>query len=709
MSTSRSGGNQIALSYIASFIGGVMSPSLKFRADMEKWQSGAAELENFFVHVQGGISNRPGTQYVAEAGQSPGTAPSKLIPFIFSNTQAYILEFGTEYIRFIANGAYLTNSDGSIYQIASPYAITDVFFLRYTQSADVLTITHENYGPCYLERLGETDWVLQVGTWSNLAGPTGIAAVATDGNAGNTGTTPGISKVEYTYTVTTASDTLNEESLYQDSATVTAYNIGYFSQYGNYNTITWDAAESAEYYNIYRQYAGQYGLIGTTTGLSFQDQNYAPDTTNGPPVAKNPFYGNNPIACGYFQQRRVFAGSTAYPQTVWMSQSANYTNFDVHTPVRDDDAITATIASQEVNAIKHLVSMPDLLVFTGAGIWKVSGGQTGEAITPANFTAVPQIFVGSSDVRPLSVNTDVLFVEGKGSHVRDLQYDYYAQIYTGRDLSVMAENLFYGYTISDWGFAQFPFNLLWACRSDGNLLGMTYLKEQDVWAWHQHSTTNGVFLSVAVIPETNAYGAIEDVAYFLTERSINGKNVYYVERMVTRQLGKENNDITQSWFVDCGLRYTGASVSKVTGMNHLIGQTVSACIDGKGYAGLTVAADGSVTLPVAGETITVGLPIAAHAQTLPLSLGQMPQFARRKRVSKVYASLYNSCGLQVSTNAGAAQYPIGAQATDGDMTSDLVMKIPSANWTQEGQIDFYQNMPLPVTITGVSFDVEQGF
>ncbi|WEQ51212.1 hypothetical protein LV478_11790 [Komagataeibacter oboediens] len=685
-----------------------MSPALNFRSDMEKWQSGASELTNFFVHVQGGISNRAGTEYVAIARQTGAIQP-RLIPFIYNNTQSYVLEFGDLYIRIISNGAYLTNSDGSVYEVVTPYAIADVYGLKYTQSADVMTITHQSYVAYDLSRLGQTDWALTAISYgTSLTAPGGIVTTYTPGNAGNTGTKPGISKADYSYVVTSVSDTLNTESYASAVSTVNNYNIGYYEQYGNYNPVSWDAAANAEYYNVYRLYAGLYGLIGSTTGTSLDDLNYAPDTTTGPPTHKDPFSGNNPVAVGYFQQRRVFAGASDYPQTVWMSRSANYANFDVHTPVRDDDAITATIASQQVNTIKHIVAMPDLLVFTGSGIWKVSaGGQTGEAITPSNFTAIPQIYVGSSDVRPIPINTDVLFIEGKGSHVRDLQYDWYAAIYTGNDLSVMAEHLFYGYTIADWGFAQFPFNLLWAVRSDGTLLGMTYLKEQNIWAWHQHATVNGSFKSVCVVPEVNDYGAIEDVAYFLVERTINNVTSYYIERMVTRQLGADNNDLTKAWFVDCGLRYTGAPVSTVSGLEHLEGQTVSACIDGKGYTGLTVA-NGSVALPVSGSTITVGLPIAAHAQTLPLDVSQPPQFARRKRISKVYASLYNSCGLMVSTNGGANTYPIGNTGTAGAMTTGLALKIPSPIWTQVGQMDFYVNTPTPVTLTSLSFDVEEG-
>lgn len=698
------------VSFRGAFAAGIMSPALQFRADQEKWQTGAAELTNMFVHVQGGASNRPGTEFVGDVKDSANLP--RVIPFIYSNAQNYVLEFGNGYIRIISMGAYLTNTDGSLYEIATPYALADVFELRFAQSADVMTITHPSYAPMNLSRQGQIDWSLSAITFaSNVSAPVMTEATPINGNAGSTGTTPGISSVEYFYQATAVSLAQSSESnVSGNGLNVTNYNIGYYQEYGNYNTVKWDSVSGADYYNVYRKYAGTWGLIGSTTDLSFDDYNYAPDTTKGPPQHVNPFADSvNPVCVAYFQQRRVFGGANAYPQTIWMTCSAAYANMDTHNPVQPDDAITATIASQQVNQIKHIVAMPDLLAFTGAGIWKVSaGGQTGEAITPSNFTAIPQMFVGSSDVRPLAINTDVLFIEGKGSHVRDLQYDWYASIYTGNDLSVMADHLFYGYQIVDWGFAQFPFNLLWAVRSDGVLLGMTYLKEQNIWAWHQHTTPGGKFKSVAVVSETTPFGVLEDVAYFVVERVINGQTVGYVERMRTRQLGAENDDITQAWFVDAGLQYSGAPVSKVTGATHLVGATVSACIDGKGYTGLTVAADGSVELPAAGSLVTVGLPFSAHLKTLPLDLSQPPMFSRRKRVSKIYASLYNTSGLQASTDNGARMVALGPNATSASLGGGLQWVIPGATWGQLGQVDFYQSAPLPCTITTLSLDVEVG-
>ncbi|MCE2578058.1 hypothetical protein [Gluconacetobacter entanii] len=187
-------GPRPSIAYRPAFAAGIISPMLRFRSDMEKWQTGACELTNFFVHVQGGASNRPGTQYVGAVKDA--TSLPRLVPFVYNNTQSYVLEMGNGYILFISDGAYLTNSDGSIYEVATPYAVADVWNIRWVQSADVLTIAHPSYPLYNLSRSGETDWTLaEISFAAGIDAPTGVSAVATNGNAGNTGTTPGISSV----------------------------------------------------------------------------------------------------------------------------------------------------------------------------------------------------------------------------------------------------------------------------------------------------------------------------------------------------------------------------------------------------------------------------------------------------------------------------------------------------------------------------------
>ena len=707
--------------YQPSFTAGILDPKLWFRSDLAKWKSGLAVCNNFLIHVQGGASNRPGTEYIATAGS--GDVTTKLIPFVFNSMQTYVLEFGPGFIRFYSNGAPLLNADGSTYQVQTPYLTGDMPSLNWVQSNDVLTVTHVNYPQYNLSRLGELNWTFTQEAYAEgLAAPVFIAQTPNgssgtgpiNGNAGTTGTTPGVSSVVYQYAVTSVSDELASESLISAPVNIQNYNIGYYQQYGNYNVLAWGAVAGADYYKVYRMFQGVWSFIGSTTTTSFQDLDIAPDTTTGPPEQRNPFANSNyPGAVTYYQQRKIYAGSTEYPQTLWGSKSGDYTNMDVSNPVKDDDAFTATLASNQSNLIHHLVSLADLIVMTSSGSWKLSGGGTGAALTPASIVAVPQVFSGVyANVQPLVIEYDILYVEAKGSKVRALNYNYYAQIYTSTDVSALAESLFYGYQIVDWCSARQPFDIIWAVRSDGTLLGLSYLKEQDVYAWHQHSTA-GSFFSCAAVQET-AFGTQEDAVYFTVQRTINGVTSLFVERMRTRLLGDQNLNLLQAWFVDSALQYSGPPSATVTGLDHLNGAQVVGLADGKPVGPFTVA-NGSVTRGIGAEAslITLGLPYTATLQTLPIDVGQPSIVGKRKRISRVYAMLRQTIGATVSTDGERFTPLQDIWATEATVQSTgLGVGIRQVNvptlWDEYGQITVQQAQPLPATVLGLDAELTVG-
>ena len=142
-----------------SFTSGELAPSLYARADLEKYRTGLALCQNFFIRSQGGAYSRPGFRFVDEVGDSSRRA--RLIPFSFSTEQTYVLVFEHMTLRFIQDGAYVMNG-GSPYEIATPYSEDELSRLTYTQSADVMTICHPEHDPRDLNRLGQTNWELVV-------------------------------------------------------------------------------------------------------------------------------------------------------------------------------------------------------------------------------------------------------------------------------------------------------------------------------------------------------------------------------------------------------------------------------------------------------------------------------------------------------------------------------------------------------------------
>ena len=308
------------------------------------------------------------------------------------------------------------------------------------------------------------------------------------------------------------------------------------------NTIAWTAAANAESYTVYREKNGLFGFIGRTELTDFTDVNIGPEVDDTPPRTRNPFVGvgNFPSTVGYHEQRKLFGNSDSYTQRVWMTQTAHFTNLAVSSPTRDDDAITVTLASRQVNEIRHFVSLSDLVILTSGGEWLVQG--VDGVITPSGIQIKPQSYYGSTDLPPIVAGDIVLYMQ-PGQAVRDLGYKFESDSYTGNDLSILSRHLFDNNTIVDWTYAQAPHSVIWCVRDDGVLLGMTYSREQNVFGWHRH-TTKGDFKSTAAIREGD-----DDFTYYVVDRLIGGSTVKYVERMRSRDI----SDVQDSYFVDSGL------------------------------------------------------------------------------------------------------------------------------------------------------------
>ena len=285
-------------------------------------------------------------------------------------------------------------------------------------------------------------------------------------------------------------------------------------------------------------------------------QNYAPGDTvvlgggsGGLATAViGPQTGTYPGLVNYFQGRRVYAASLNNPDTYWMSQTGNYINFDQATPPIDSDAITGTPWGQQVNGIQWAQPMPGgLLLATGEATWQLSGTTgVGSLVTPAQQSAAQQESNGySPTVQPLKINYDLLYVGSYGSYVYDLKYNYWNNIYAGTDISVLSDHLFNNFNIIQWAWAKNPNKTVWAARSDGKFLSLTFLPEQELIAWARHDT-NGIVVGVEVASEPPV-----TAPYFVVKRYIIGQKqwAYYVERMDDRNW----NGPEDPWCVDAGL------------------------------------------------------------------------------------------------------------------------------------------------------------
>ena len=263
-----------------------------------------------------------------------------------------------------------------------------------------------------------------------------------------------------------------------------------------------------------------------------------------------PQSGNYPAVVTYFQQRRGYANSINAPDQYEFSQPGAYTDFDSADPPIDSDAITGTPWGEQINGIQWMLPMPGGLVsFTGKTTWQVSGtGGAGSPITPAQQSAQAQEGIGcSSTLPPLRIRYNILFGDALSSVVCEVNYNFFFNIYTGQDITVLSSQLFQNFNLVQWAFAFDPYRVVWAVRSDGKALSLTYVQEQDVRGWARHDT-NGQFVSVAVASEPPA-----NAPYFIVKRYVvaEGQWAYMQERIDNRLW----QNVEQSFCLDSALTY----------------------------------------------------------------------------------------------------------------------------------------------------------
>ena len=183
---------------------------------------------------------------------------------------------------------------------------------------------------------------------------------------------------------------------------------------------------------------------------------------------------NYPGAVSYFEQRRVFAGTTNSPQQLWMTRSGTESDMSYRLPVKDDDRISFKVAAREANTIRHIVPLQQLMLLTSAAEWRVSPVNS-DAITPTTISVRPQSYIGANNVQPSIVNNSMVYCAARGGHVRELGYSWQSNGYITGDLSLRAAHLFDNYEISDMCYSKSPHPLIWFISSTGLLLGLTYV------------------------------------------------------------------------------------------------------------------------------------------------------------------------------------------------------------------------------------------
>ncbi|MDR1398270.1 MAG: hypothetical protein LBJ14_11155 [Desulfarculales bacterium] len=507
-------------------------------------------------------------------------------------------------------------------------------------------------------------------------------------------------EVEFSYVFTYVTADGNE-SLPGGEWTGTGKNLRYA---GDRAEIYIPYVAGATEYKLYKMYAGSYGYVGSVLpenlGKPFIDENITPDAALSPP--RNPGYfqapGDYPALTCFYQQRLCFASSYNQPQTVWMSRSGNFENFSGNIPVRDDDAIDITLASNKVSMPAWLTVLRSLVAGTGNDIWDISAG-SGGVLTAKDAAATLQSNRGCAYVPAIAVSNQIIFVVRGGRKVSVAGYDFGADSYIDSDISVYAAHLFSGRQVRRMAYQSAPYSVVWLLMSDGQLLSLTYIQEHQICAWATHNT-EGKIIDLCVLP-----GASQDILFVLVKRGGN----YCLERM---ELEFEEDSTVNAFFVDSGVTYQGPPARTLRGFPHLEGMKVKILADGAVVPDRTVE-NGSVTLDYPASTVHIGLQYSAGLETLPLQFVSAPgsTAGRKKRISAMDIMFYKTATCQIGHGGSDKTVPLKWRTVEpyGAPVNLLTVnkyEYINTGWDDEVNVYIKSDQPLPLTVLGLNLQVE---
>jgi hypothetical protein len=510
---------------LSTFNAGEWSPELYGRIDLDKYRNACRRIENFVLLAQGPATRRPGTQYVA-AAKDDGIV--RLIPFEFSTEQAYIIEAGAHYFRFYMNGGRIETTPGLPYEIATPYGIGDLSGLKWAQSADVLYLVHPQFPPYKLARSGHVNWSLSEIDFSD--GP------YLDENVGSV-------------TLAPAAASGSNVTLTASAALFVAGDVGRLVRIKHSSSWGWGkitAFTSATQVKIDIKSA----FAGTAAVASWRLGAWSPGT-------------GWPSTVTFHEERLFLANTRLQPQSLWASVSGAYESFapsGMDGTTKDDHALNFTIADDRVNAIRWMSAGKSLALGTTGGEFNLSASSLNEALTPSNVTVRRETTNGSADIRPERIGAAVVYVQRAGRKIYEMAYSFENDAFNSPELSLLARHLTLK-GIKEIAYQAEPWSIIWAVRQDGGLLGLTYMRGQDVVGWHQHRIAGNAakVLSVACIP-----GNAQDETWLAVERWVNGVLRRSVERMAPAFEPEDAFDKKGAFFVDGGLTYNGAGATALT-------------------------------------------------------------------------------------------------------------------------------------------------
>lgn len=757
---------------ITTFDAGELSPLMGGRVDFTKFPNGCLTFENFICTVQGPAIRRGGARFVKPIKNA--ASQSWLVPFIVSDGIAYMIEFGAGYMRFFANRGQLIDGSGNPVEVATPYTQADLvsedgtFAFRFAQSADVMYIFHGSYPTKKLQRTTATSFslvnaVFVSGPFQDVNTNTGITvqASAQTGGVSLTAsaaifTAANIGQLFYLEQRDNSAvspwgvhEQVSVNDLRRvDSRTYLCVAVGATAPQVTGNetpTHTQGDRADGDFVDIADDSLGSVGAMwryqhsgyatvlitgvsdgqhatGTVTTNDPTDQTVIPQqiVSSGTYKWAHPLYNSTD---GFPQNGTFWSNRLATMRDRWLalSVSADFENFaskdaDEQT---DDSAVVEQLNARQLNKLAWMVEADSLLVGMTGDEWVISASNSNAALSSTNIQARRRTSYGSKRLQPVQIGGTLLFVQKSGRKLRDYQYNFTTDNYVSTDTTKLSSHVTKGVSGTNNGlmsicYQQEPYSIVWAARADGQLIGITYDREEsdtavrsDVYGWHRHPMTNAFVECVASMPSPEGD---QDDLWMIVRRTINGQTVRYVEYL-NQTIDYEDvnaDDQNDAFYVDCGITYEGAPTMSVGNLSHLEGQQVAILGDGAVHPSQTVTG-GAVPLEIPASTVQVGIPTTCRIQTMQLNAGAADGTSqgKTKRITNMVTRFLRSLGGVVGPSFNATDLetlnfrkPSNAMDTAVPLfTGDI-----ESNWRggyEDASFICYQNdQPLPVAILG---------
>lgn len=673
----------------SDFTRGALHPLAHARQEKEWYQQSVQSLENFLIVKYGGIRRRSGTRFCGVPKYADKKAT--FIPFEFNSTQVYFIELGHLYFRiWTSNGSLVLNS-GVPVEVTTPYTEAEVFDVQIEQSGDTIFLAHTSHPPARIVRLSNTNWTY--GAVDFQDGPFGP---------------------------------LNDTSVtVTPSATASA---------GASVTLTWSSASAVNGgagfgsgdvgRHVRIQVDGKYGwgkitaVTNTVTvSVTMQESEISTNAATGTwqlgvICPRNGYFG----CVTFYQGRLCWARTIAQPRIIAFSHANlpfRYTPSKLTDgTVTDDHGFIVELLSGKADGILWLQENVNLQIGQASAIRTLGQQDSSTPFGPRNFRERLEIGMGTSKVVPVLSGTSTIHTSRFGMTLRDLFYDYQVDSLVAPEISTLSQHLLVS-GIEQLAFCEEPSNTIWARLATGSLVATTYERYDKVIGLHHHTLLGGFVEAIAAAPNTSKR---YDALMMIVRRVVDDETVRYVEILEPEFVNKPQDD---AWFVDSGLRYEGSPVNIITGLKHLIGETVSIFADGAVLPNQVVeddgAGDGMLELPngQVAEKVLVGIPMQSRAQFLRTTIQARNglQLGLPNRVPFIVLDLFETSGLKLGNDQKweTVQFrkPLDPMNKSPSLYTGTVRVVaPEGGWSTEGQYELLCDSVLPATVRAVNFGVQ---